>query len=478
MPRFDFNIIVIGAGSAGLVSAYIAAATKAKVALIEKHRMGGDCLNTGCVPSKALIKAAKTAYKMQHSAHLGIHGKDVEINFEEVMAHVHQSIKTIQPHDSVERYTDLGVDCFEGEARITSPNSVKINGKTLTARSIIVATGASPQIPDVEGISDIDVLTSENLWQLKQLPEKLLVVGGGTIGVELAQAFSRLGSYVTLSGRNSALLKKEDPEVSEFLIEKFKKEGINVLTGHALQSFKIENGRKIAILKNNNEEISIEFDEVLIASGRQANVTGFGLQELGVKLTKGNQIAANPFLQTNIPGIYVCGDVTGPYQFTHAAAHQAWYASVNALFSPYKKFKVDYRVIPWVTFSDPEVARVGINQQEAIQQGIPHEVTIYGLNDLDRAITDSAAEGFVKVITPHNRDKILGVTIVGEHAGDMLPEFVLAMRYNLGLGKILGTIHPYPTLSEANKYVAGNWRKNHMPVLALKLLEKFHAWRR
>ena len=478
MAKYDFNIIVIGAGSAGLVSSYIAAATKAKVALIEKHKMGGDCLNTGCVPSKALIKAAKIAHKTRNSQHLGINAPDVEIDFSKVMGHVHQSINTIEPHDSVERYTDLGVDCFAGEAKIVSPNSVELNGKTLTARSIIIATGARPLVPNIEGSENIHVLTSDNLWALKTLPKRLLVIGGGTIGVELAQAFSRLGSKVTIAGRNKALLKKEDPEVSEFLISKFKNEGIDVLTEHTLQSFVVEDGTNVAILKVNESEIRIPFDEVLIASGRQANVTGFGLEELGVQLNNSEQIQANPFLQTNIPSIYVCGDVTGPYQFTHAAAHQAWYASVNALFAPFKKFAVDYRVIPWVTFSDPEVARVGISEQEAIQQGIAYEVTRYDLEELDRAITDDAAAGFIKVITPPNKDTILGVTIVGEHAGDMLPEFVLAMRYKLGLNKILGTIHAYPTLSEGNKYVAGNWRKNHLPVFALQLLEKFHAWRR
>lgn len=478
MAKYDFNIIVIGAGSAGLVAAYIAAATKAKVALVEQHKMGGDCLNTDCIPSKALIKAAKIAHKTKHSQHLSISATDIKIDFNKVMEHVHRSINTIEPHDSVERYTDLGVDCFVGEARIVTPNSVTINGKILTARSIIIATGATPLIPDIKGIEHIKVLTSNNLWQLQTLPNRLLVIGGGAIGVELAQAFSRLGSAVTLAGRNKVLLKKEDAEVSEFLLHQFKNEGINVLTEHALEAFIVENNNNIAVLSCQGKELHIPFDEVLIASGRQANVTGFGLEALNIQLKKNQQIQANPFLQTNISNIYVCGDVTGPYQFTHVASHQAWYASVNALFAPFKKFAVDYRVIPWVTFCDPEVARVGINEQEAKQQGIAYEVTRYNLKELNRAVTDDATAGFIKVLTPPNKDKILGVTIVGEHAGDMLAEFVLAMRYNMGLGKILATIHAYPTLSEGNKALAGNWRKNHLPALALTLLEKFHAWRR
>ncbi len=478
MAKYDFNIIVIGAGSAGLVSAYIAAATKAKVALIEKHKMGGDCLNTGCVPSKALIKAAKTAYHFRHASALGIQAENITVDFDKVMGHVQQSITTIEPHDSVDRYTELGVDCFAGDATLLSPHTVSVNGKVLSARSIIIATGAAPLIPDIEGIASVNALTSDTVWQLKSLPKRLLVIGGGPIGVELAQAFARLGSEVTIADKNNALLKREDIEVSEFLETRLASENIRILKEHELARFYVDALGKHAVLENHSAKTDIVFDEVLVALGRTANVKGFGLENLHIQLDKQGRIQANPFLQTNIPSIYVCGDVTGPYQFTHVSSHQAWYASVNALFSPFKKFRVDYRVIPWATFCDPEVARVGLNEKEAGEKGIAYEVTRYDLADLDRAITDASNRGFIKVLTPPGKDRILGVTIVGEHASEMLPEFILAMRHNLGLNKILQTIHVYPTLSEANKFAAGNWRKNHLPELALKFANLFHAWRR
>jgi pyruvate/2-oxoglutarate dehydrogenase complex dihydrolipoamide dehydrogenase (E3) component len=478
MAKYDFNIIVIGAGSAGLVSAYIAAATQAKVALIEKHKMGGDCLNTGCVPSKALIKAAKSVHNLRTAQKLGIHAENISVDFTQVMQHVQQSITDIEPHDSVARYTELGVDCFQGEATLLSPHSVSVNGKIITARAIIIATGAAPMLPEVEGIGDVNALTSDTVWQLTRLPKRLLVIGGGPIGIELAQAFARLGSQVILTDKNNALLKREDAEVSSFLETQLTQEGINLLKQHTLQRFYVDADGKHAVLKHASGELDIIFDEVLVALGRVANTRGFGLENLGIQLDQQGRIQANPFLQTNIPSVYVCGDVTGPYQFTHVSSHQAWYASVNALFSLFKKFRVDYRVIPWATFCDPEVARVGLNEKEAGEKSIAYEVTRYDLTDLDRAITDASNRGFIKVLTPPGKDRILGVTIVGEHASEMLPEFILAMRHNLGLNKILQTIHVYPTLSEANKYVAGNWRKNHLPELALKFAKLFHAWRR
>lgn len=474
MSGYDYNIIVIGGGSAGLVSSYIAAAVKAKVALIEKHKMGGDCLNTGCVPSKALLRSAKMLSYAKRAKEFGFKKTEVEFDFKDVMQRVQNVIKTVEPHDSAERYTKLGVDCIEGEAKIISPHSVEVNGKTLTARSIIVATGARPLVPPIPGLNKVDYLTSDNVWDLKELPSRLVVLGGGPIGSEIAQAFSRLGAEVTLVEMAPQILIREDEEVIKLVTEKFAKEGIKVLTNHKAKEFK---GNKL-ICENEGRDVSVEFDKVIVALGRRANVTGFGLEELGVEIRKTGTIEANPFMQTNIPGIYVCGDVTGPYQFTHTAAHQAWYASVNALFSPFKKFKADYRVIPWATFTDPEVARVGLNEKDARTQNIPFEVTTYGIDDLDRAIADSEAHGFVKVLTKPGKDKILGVTIVGTHAGDLIAEYILAMKHGLGLNKILGTIHIYPTLAEANKYAAGEWKRAHVPAFAMKILETFHAWRR
>lgn len=476
--KFDFNIIVIGAGSGGLVSAYIAAAVKAKVALIEKHKMGGDCLNTGCVPSKALIRSAKMLSYAKRATEFGFDKTDVVFSFSAVMERVRRVITTVEPHDSIERYSGLGVEVIQGEAKLISPWQVEVNGQTLSAKNIIVATGARPFVPDIPGLTDVDYVTSDTIWNLRQQPRRLLVIGGGPIGSELAQCFQRLGSEVTLVQRDERILPREDVDVSELIRARFESEGMQVLTSHEVVRLEKRGEYSVCFCAFGGETREIEFDMALVALGREANVSGFGLEELGVRLTERKTIAADDFLRTNFPNIYVCGDVTGPYQFTHTASHQAWYAAVNALFSPFKSFAVDNSVIPWATYSDPEVATVGLNEQEAKRQGIPYELTRYAIDDLDRAIADEEAHGLVKVLTVPGKDKILGVTIVGAHAGDLIAEYVLAMKHRLGLNKILGTIHIYPTLAEANKYVAGNWKKAHKPESLLKWVEKFHAWRR
>ncbi len=476
--KFDRNLIVIGAGSGGLVSAYIAAAVKAKVTLIEKHKMGGDCLNTGCVPSKALIRSARYLAQTRRAKEFGFKSASAEFDFSEVMERVQRVVKTVEPHDSVERYTGLGVDVIEGEAMIKSPYEVEVNGQTLTTRNIIVATGARPFVPPIPGLDQIEYLTSDDLWTLRELPGRLLVLGGGPIGCELAQCFARFGSKVTIVEMAPRLMIREDEDVVALVTEKFQSEGVTVLSGHTAKSFAVVEGENVLTAEYQGEAIEIPFDQVLVAVGRAANTTGFGLEELGVKLNQRRTVEANEFLQTNFPNIYVCGDVTGPYQFTHTAAHQAWYAAVNALFGSFRKFKVDYSVIPFATFTDPEVARVGLNELEAKEKGVAYEVTTYGLDDLDRAIADGEAHGFVKVLTVPGKDKILGATIVGEHAGDLIAEFVAAMRHGLGLNKILGTIHIYPTWTEANKFAAGNWKRAHAPEKVLAWVERFHAWRR
>ena len=478
-PRsFDYNIAVIGGGSAGLVSSYIAAAVKAKVVLIEKHKMGGDCLNTGCVPSKALIRSAKMLHYAKRAKDFGFQKTTIEFNFSEVMERVHRVIKQVEPHDSVERYQSLGVDVIQTEAKIISPYEVEVNGKTITAKNIIIATGARPSIPPIPGLDKIDYLTSDTVWNLREQPKRLVVLGGGPIGCELAQSFQRLGCEVSLIQRGIRLLPREDTEISEIVAKSFVNDGMKVLTKHTAQQFKIIDGQKTLICDHEGEEVKIIFDQVLLALGRKANVTGFGLEDLDVKLAPNGTIAADEFLRTNYPNIYVCGDVTGPYQFTHTAAHQAWYAAVNALFSPLKTFRADYSVIPWATFTDPEVARVGLNELEAKEKGIAYEVSSYGIDDLDRAIADSEAHGVVKVLTIPGKDKILGVTIVGSHAGDLIAEFVTVMKHGLGLNKILGTIHIYPTLAESNKYVAGVWKRQHKPEKLLEWVSRFHTWRR
>jgi pyruvate/2-oxoglutarate dehydrogenase complex dihydrolipoamide dehydrogenase (E3) component len=476
--RFDRNLVVIGAGSGGLVSAYIAAAVKAKVSIIEKHRMGGDCLNTGCVPSKALLRTAKFLSHVNRSREFGIRAANAEFDFADVMERVQRVIKTVEPHDSAERYTGLGVDVIQGEARITSPHTVEVNGKTLTTRNIVIATGGKPQVPDIPGIEDVGYVTSDTVWGLRQLPRRLLVLGGGPIGSELTQAFARFGSQVTLVQRRDRILPREDREFSDMVMDRFTAEGIDLRMRHRPRECRIEDGEKIMVCEHQGETVHIPFDQLLVAVGREANVSGFGLEELGVPLAKGGTVAVNDYLQTNFPNIYAVGDVAGPYQFTHVSAHQAWYAAINALFGSFRRFKADYSVIPWSTFTDPEVARVGLNEQEARQKSIAYEVTTYGIDDLDRAIADSEAHGLVKVLTLPGKDKILGVTIAGEHAGDVIAEFVFAMRHGLGLNKILGTIHIYPTLAESNKYAAGQWKKAHAPAGVLRWLKGYHAWKR
>jgi len=480
--RFDRNLVVIGAGSAGLVSAYIAVAVKAKVTLVEKHKMGGDCLNTGCVPSKALIKSAKLLATMKHASDYGFKSATVDFDFADVMERVQRVVREIEPHDSIERYTSLGVECLTGQAKIVSPWAVEITtaaGKqTLTTRGIIIAAGARPFVPTIPGIEDTGYLTSDTLWAMRRLPQRLLVLGGGPIGCELTQCFARLGSQVTQVEMLPRLMVREDPEFSDLVQQKFRSEGINVLVNHKAQRFAVENGEKVLYCEHNGATVRVVFDTLLCAVGRVANTTGYGLEELGIPVTKARTVEVNEFMQTKYPNILACGDVAGPYQFTHTAAHTAWYAAVNGLFGGYKKFRADFSVIPWATFTDPEVARVGLNETEAKEKNIPYEVTTYGIDDLDRAIADSAAHGLVKVLTVPGKDKILGATIAGEHAGDLITEFVSAMKHGIGLNKILGTIHIYPTLAEANKYVAGNWKRNHAPKGLLEWVEKFHAWRR
>jgi dihydrolipoamide dehydrogenase len=480
--HFDYNMVVIGGGSAGLVSAYIAAATKAKVALVEKHRLGGDCLNTGCVPSKALIRSAKLLSHMARSKEFGIERASASFDFADVMERISRVVRTIEPHDSAERYTGLGVEVIEGSARITSPWTVDVattaGPKTLTTKNIVIAAGARPFVPPIPGLAEIGYLTSDTVWNLRSLPKRLVVLGGGPIGSELTQAFARFGAQVTQVEMLPRLLVREDAEVSALVQRRFEAEGIRVLVNHRATQFLREGGEKIMVVEHEGQDIRIPFDEVLVAVGRIANTSGYGLEELGIGTTRARTVETDEYLQTIFPNIYACGDVAGPFQFTHTAAHQAWYAAVNALFGRFRRFKADYRVIPWTTFTEPEVARVGLNEQEARDKGIPHVVTVYGMDDLDRAIADEEAHGFVKVLTAPGTDRILGVTIAGEHAGDLLAEYVLAMKHGLGLNKILGTIHTYPTLAEANKYAAGAWKRSTVTQGQWAFLSAFQAWQR
>ena len=483
--QFDRNLIVIGGGAGGLVSAYIAAAVKAKVTLIEAHKMGGDCLNYGCVPSKALIKSAKLAHQMRHAGRYGLNDTEPTFSFRAVMQRIHDVICAIEPHDSVERYTKLGVEVLQGYAKIINPWTVEVtlhdgSCQRLTTRNIVIAAGARPFVPPLPGLEDVGYVTSDTLWdrfaELDEIPKRLVVLGGGPIGCELAQSFARLGSQVVQVEMAPRLMLREDEEVSAFVRDVLQADGVQVLTGHQALRCEQVGDTKVLVVTHNGTEQRIEFDQLICAVGRAARLQGYGLEELGIPTQR--TIETNAYLQTIYPNIYAVGDVAGPFQLTHVAAHQAWYAAVNALFGDFKTFKADYSVIPWATFVDPEVARVGLNEQEAKEKGIAYEVTRYGMNDLDRALADSEAHGFVKVLTVPGKDKILGVTLVGTHAGDLLAEYVLAMKHGLGLNKILGTVHTYPTLSEANKYAAGEWKRAHQPKKLLALAGKYHDWKR
>lgn len=478
--RFDRNLVVIGAGSAGLVSAYIAATVRAKVSLIEKKDMGGDCLNTGCVPSKSLIRSAKFLSHVRRHREFGVEHAQATPRFGDIMARVHRVIAKIAPHDSVERFESLGVDVIQGEARITGPWTVAVNGRELTTRHIVVATGARPFVPPVPGVEEVGYYTSDTIWSLYDEPGRMVVLGGGPIGSELAQSFQRVGAQVTQFEVAERILDVEDPEVGDMLSERLRAEGVDLRTGHRVVEFAVEDGEKVAYAEpeGGGKRVRVAFDTLLVAVGRKPNLEGFGLEEVGVRANDAGRIDVDDYLQTRVPTIYACGDGVGQYQFTHTSGHEAWHATVNALFGKFKRFKVDYSVMPHTTFTDPEVARVGLSEKEAAEEGIDYRVTRYDMAELDRAIADEEDHGMVKILTEGKKDKILGATVVGDHAGDLLAELTLAMKHGIGLNKILSTIHPYPTLAEANKFAAGEWKKANAPEGALRWLERLHRWSR
>ena len=479
--RFDRNLIVIGAGAGGLVTAYIAAVVRAKVTLVEAGTMGGDCLNTGCVPSKALIRSARLAHDIRHASAFGISSAAPTVDFKAVMSRVREVIATIAPADSVERYTQLGVDVRLGHANIVDPWTVEIthrDGATqrLTARSIVIAAGAEPFVPAIPGLSETGFLTSDTMWDALEtrdrVPPRLVIIGGGPIGTEMAQAFARLGSAVTLIEAGPRILPNEDEDVSNFMADVLRGEGVAVRTGH--EAVRCE--AKSLIARHGATESAFAFDDIIVAVGRKARLTGYGLEELGVET--GKTVVVDETLQTIYPNIFAVGDVAGPYQFTHVASHQAWYAAVNALFGRFRTFRADYSVIPWTTFTDPEVAHVGHTVATATAAGIAYEVVRYDLGHLDRAVAEGANRGFVKLLVQPGKDTILGVTIVAAQAGELLAEYVMAMKHGLGLNKLLGTIHAYPTMAEANKYAAGEWKRANQPERVLKWVERYHRWRR
>ncbi len=479
--RFDRNLVVIGAGAAGLVTSYIAATVRARVTLVEAHRMGGDCLNTGCVPSKALLRSARAASAVRRAGALGVRAPHPEVDFAAVMARVHRVIARIAPNDSVERYRALGVDVVQGRATLVSPWEVEIAEATgvrrLTTRSIVIASGAQPFVPPIPGLADV-ALTSETIWDLDELPQRLLVLGGGPIGCELAQAFARLGAAVTLVEMAPRLMVREDDDAAALVAEALRADGVTILAGHEAVRCTRDGDERVLVVRDAAGERPIAFDALLCAVGRAARVDGLGLEALGIARGARGTIETDAWLRTTYPNIYAVGDVAGPLQLTHAASHQAWHAAVNALFGRFWRFRVDYSRIPWTTFTDPEVARVGLSEAEARERGIAFETTRFALGELDRAIADDATTGFVKVLTAPGKDRLLGVTIVAEQAGEMIAEWALAMRHGLALGKVLGTVHTYPTMAEANARVAGEWKRAHAPQRVLRWLARDHAWER
>jgi dihydrolipoamide dehydrogenase len=477
-PRhFDANLIVIGAGSAGLIASLIAATVRAKVTLIERARMGGDCLNTGCVPSKTLIRSAKIAHYLKDADRYGLRDVSGRVDFAAVMQRVRDAIATIAPNDSIERYSSLGVDCVVGEARILDPWTVAVDGKNVTACSIVVATGAAPFIPPIPGVGQVDAKTSDDIWQMTALPRRLVVMGAGPIGCELAQSFQRLGSQVTLIDMADRVLPKEDPDVSALVAAVLQAEGVDVRTGHKAVRFEVGMDKQL-IADRAGQSVAIGFDEVLVAVGRRAHTQSLGLDRLGIELNPDGTIAVDEYMRTSVSNIFACGDVTGPYQFTHMASHQAWYAAVNALFGRLRRFKANYSVVPWATYTDPEVARVGLSADEASAKGVDFEITRHELAHVDRAIADGETRGFIKVLTQRGSDRVLGATIVAPQAGELIAEYVLAMTHGLGLKKLMSTIHIYPTSTEINKFAASTWRRNHAPTGLLRFARAYHAlWR-
>lgn len=470
--RFDRNLVVIGAGTGGLIAALVAAKAGAKITLVEAADMGGDCLNTGCVPSKALIHAARLAAHAREAAAMGLVAPPGEIDTQAAMRHVRTAIETVAPHDSQARYEGFGVDVRRGRARIVSPWSVDVAGQTLTTRAIVIATGSEPTTPAIPGLDDY--LTSETFWRLERLPRRLLILGGGPIACELAQACARLGVAVTIVQRAPRLLEREDDDVSALVRDRLAREGVRVLTDAAA----IRADADTLHVRHDGAEREIGFDRILLATGRRPRTAGLGLEALGIPLAGDGTIDTNAYLQTLHPSVYACGDVAGPWQFTHAAAHQAWHASINALFGSLHRIRPGRAVMPFVTYTDPEIARAGLNRRQAQARGIAVDVARHDLRDLDRAIVDDARDGFVEFLTPPGNDRILGVTIAAPRAGEMLAEIVLAMQQGIGLKRLFGAIHAYPTYAEANRDAAGAWRTAHAPAWALAASSRYLRWRR
>jgi len=463
-----YNVVVIGAGTAGLVTAAGTAGLGGRVALVERHRMGGDCLNTGCVPSKALIASARAAQHVREGRRWGLASQEPRFRFEDVMERVRERRARLAPHDSQERFESLGVDVFRGAARFVSPREVEVAGQRLRGRNFVIASGSRAGLPPIEGLGEARPFTNETIFdELRERPARLIVLGGGPIGCELGQAFARLGVQVTILEALPRLLDKEDEDAAAVVRRQLESEGVKVVTGARVQRASRTGG----ITRVDLEAAStLEAEALLVAAGRRPNVEDLGLEAAGVAFdAKGVQV--NAHLETSQPHIYAAGDVTGGHQFTHLADHHARTVVRNVLI-PWVKTKADTSVLPWCTYTSPEVARVGLSEAEARQQGVPHEVWVQPMSEVDRAVLENEEVGFAKVLTAAGSDRILGVTLVAERAGDLIHEFALAMKAGVGLKGISSTIHAYPTFAEVARKAADRYQKSRLTPRARRLF----AW--
>ena len=479
-PAPRYNLVVIGAGTAGLVTAAGAALLGAKVALIEKHLMGGDCTNVGCVPSKTMIRSARVVADIQNAERFGISAGSMTVDFPKVMERLRRIRAEISPHDSAKRFQqEFGVDVFFGDARFSSPNTVEVAGKNLRFKKAAIATGTRASQLSIAGLEEADYLTNETVFSLTERPNRLAVIGGGYIGCELAQTFRRLGSEVVLLHKNSRILDREDPDAAKIIQETFVREGICLLLESKIKRVERKDAAKIIYYEVNGKEDAVTVDEILIGAGRSPNVEGLNLDVVGVKYDQKKGVIVDNYLQTTNPSIYAVGDVCMKWKFTHAADAAARIVIQNSLFSIFGigRKKLSSLTMPWCTYTDPEIAHVGMYEKEAHEQGIEVDTFCIPLNQVDRALVDGEAEGFTKVHVKKGTDKILGATMVARHAGDMISEITLAMANNLGLKAISNTIHPYPTQAEAIRKAADKYGLTRLKSFK-KLSSTWLAWRR
>ena len=477
-----YNVVVVGAGSGGLVVAAGAAGLGARVALVERHAMGGDCLNTGCVPSKALLRAARAAHEARGAGRFGVRPATdgAPEDLAAVMEHVRRAQETIAPHDSVERFTSLGVEVVPGDARLLSPGEVEVSGpggrRLLAARHVVLATGSRPRVPGVPGLVEAGFVTNESVWGLRVLPRRLVVVGGGPVGVELGQAFARLGSRVTVVSGSEHVCPREDADVAAALSDALRREGVELLDGARPTRVRLEGKERVVTVRlRGGEEVDRAADELLVAAGRVPNVDGLGLEAARVRVSPAG-IETDRYGRTSAPGVWAIGDVAGGPLFTHWAGHQAR-VILNNLLSP-KKQAFDRDNLPWVTCTDPEVARVGLSEGEAKERGVPFTLLRVGFDEIDRAVCDSSADGAFAKVLADRRGRILGAAIVHAHAGDLLAPLVLAKRTGTSLSTLSSTIHPYPTLSEVSRTLGDRWMRTRLTPTARSVLSRLFAWKR